>query len=230
MQRICARQPTAQPLFGGAGAGVIYGSPGANTIRGEDEHQGLRAREPTLTAPVGDTVGVEPDIVYDVWASLSQLFVDEQDDNGLPEVQIHGIPAGRAGALWDRLLRGAEMSPPDATVFLTADDREVPARDMPDLAGRAERGEVSMHVVLRDVSAGGVGLPDLGVSIHDGELDIDYAVNVWSPETMIAFLWLLTELRTLAPGSRLVAADEAGTAYDERTQTKLTSAIALLSL
>ncbi len=173
---------------------------------------------------------MDADIVYDVWASLAPLFVDEQDDNQLPEVQIHGIPAGSAGALWDRLLRGAEMSPPDATVFLVADERDVPARDVSDLAGRAERGEVSMHVVLCNANAGGIGLPDLGVSIHEGELDIDYAVNVWSPSTAIAFLWLLTELRTLAPGSRLVAADEAGTARDERTQSKLTSAIALLSL
>lgn len=173
---------------------------------------------------------VDTETAYDVWRSLSWLFVDENDDDRLPEVQIHGIPTATAGRLWDRLLRGAEIAAPDATVFVTAEGRDVPARGVPDLAGRAERGEVSMHVVLSQVSAGGVGVPDLGISIHEGELDIDYPVNVWSPSTAIAFLWLLAELQALAPGSRLVAADEAGTAYDAPTQAKLASAIKLLSL
>lgn len=109
---------------------------------------------------------------------------------------------------------------------MTADDTDVPARDLPDLAARAERNEVSaMHVVVTNVTADGVGLPGLGVSIYPAEVAIDYRLNVWEPITVAAFLSLLIDLQALAPGSQVVAADESGNPYDDRTQAKLASAI-----
>ncbi|MBJ7332354.1 MAG: hypothetical protein JHC95_20835 [Solirubrobacteraceae bacterium] len=160
-----------------------------------------------------------------LWDKLCELFRDE-NDGPLPEMHLRDVPAGSAEPIWDRLLEGAKFAQADATVWLTGDDRDVAANDVDNLAGRAEANEISsMHIVLSNVSAEGVPLPDLGVSIYPGEVTIDYRVNEWSPATVSAFVSLLLELQALAPGSQVIAADEAGRPCDDAAQQALAWAL-----
>jgi hypothetical protein len=170
------------------------------------------------TPAVGEATDVSNGHERDVWSRLGPLFCDD-DDNPIPEMRLCDVPAGCAERIWDRLLRGAELADPEATVWLKRDDRDVLAREVDHLASLAEEhGIPAMHIVVSNVSANGTALPDLGVSISAGEVALDFRVNVWDERTATAFVSLLAELRAMAPGARVIAADEVGRPYDDATQ------------
>jgi len=54
---------------------------------------------------------------------------------------------------------------------------------------------------------------------------MDYRVNVWDRDSAAAVIYLLGELRSLAPGSTVLAADAGGRPYDNDTQARLARAI-----
>jgi hypothetical protein len=168
---------------------------------------------------------VDPDLAEALWADLRSLFCDEEDENPLPEFHVCELPANAAAAIWRRLLDGARLASPDAVVFVKAEQRDVPVRDVRGLPARAQAGEIDMHVVLGDVLADGRRLPDLGVSIYPDEIVIDYRVNVWDRDSAAALIHLLGELQSLAAGSTVLAADAGGVAHDADTQARVARAI-----
>lgn len=138
-----------------------------------------------------------------LWKALSVLFAE--DDGSLPEVRIVGVSSAGGAAMFDELRKRAEPLTPTQTVWHDRLDREVPLSEVPDAGLLAASGELTtLHVVLRGLEAGGVRVPDLGVSVWPGEVALDYRMGSdWNPSSLGAFAVLLGELLRLDAGARL---------------------------
>jgi hypothetical protein len=143
-----------------------------------------------------------------LWSELSFLFAE--DDGGLPEVRLLDVSREGLTRIFSRLRELAE--PLDASQTLWYDEREqdVPIRDVVDAAELVADGRIQgFPVLLRGIRWEGVQLPDLGVFVFPGEIDLFYRMgDAWNEVVLGAFIELVGELQHVAAGTRLALEDE----------------------
>jgi hypothetical protein len=137
-----------------------------------------------------------------LWNELSDLFAEDDGCGSLPEIRLTGASNEGVERAYAALLQRAEP--------LEADDGV---------------GDGTLDVVLSGIHSCEVSLPDLGVSVFPGGVALDYRMgDEWNAQVVAAFVELLDDLRELAGGGELVAADELDP-LDADTQQRFTQAI-----
>jgi hypothetical protein len=142
----------------------------------------------------------------DPHALFAQIgFLFDTDDGSLPELRLTGLSAAQTPLVYARLRALADRIDEGACFWDRRAGRETPVDDVPNAASLVVAGDAdAFHLLLRHPRLGAVALPDLGVSVFDDEVALDYRMGrAWGPTEVGALLGLLCELRRLAPGSRV---------------------------
>lgn len=130
-------------------------------------------------------------------ATLRDYFVD--DDGSLPEIELHFVQPPLLVSALEYLfgLPGArDVTPAGCAVWNNFEDREEPYRSPQD-AQRVLSGELaSFHRLLGFARVEATMLPDLGVFVSPGELNLNYRMGPhWGEAEIGALLRLLARLR-----------------------------------
>lgn len=136
-----------------------------------------------------------------VWPTFRRYF--EDDDGSLPGVGVAGLAPAELGAAFDLLSTLGVLQHEAAG---TLPDRHRKRKDAgPNAAVLVASGQIApFHGVMSGASFRGVPIPDLGVSVFDDAIVLDYRRGPdWNARSVGAFLGLLSRLMSLGQGARL---------------------------
>jgi hypothetical protein len=148
-----------------------------------------------------------------LWRDLRDWFKEEDEIfHAGPELGFNDLSQRGVERLWEHLQARAEPLVPTVEIWHEERDESVRLVDLPDAVALAHQGRLGrLIVVLNGVRAGGVGLPDLGVWVHPGSLEVWWWLGGdpdWDRDTVCGFVTLIGELHRLEPDSLLESEDD----------------------
>jgi hypothetical protein len=139
----------------------------------------------------------------DLWLALRDLFA--KDDGSLPEIWIAGIESGCLNATFERLREAGGWIPSSQTIWLKAEDQELPLASIDQPARLVQDGRAdSFHCTVRDARWRNEELPDLGIFVYRHGIDIDYRMGPeWTAAAIAALIDLLGYAAKASNGARI---------------------------
>jgi hypothetical protein len=148
-----------------------------------------------------------------LWRDLGEWF--REDNGGFhagPSLVFTNLSQRGVERLWEHLLARAEPLDPTIEIWHEERDESVRLVDLPNAVALAHQGRLGiLTVVLHALRSGGVRLPDLGVWVHPGSLEVWWWLGDdpdWDRDTVCGFVTLIGELRLLEPDSLLEIEDD----------------------